>query len=401
MQALQQLTWGFEHRQADVVEHALEQLFNDAQSSQQAALILDQNRSNNWATLVWHWSRAATIWHTVARSDASVAQIFQELKNALSSLYDEMRNENSGNWFVPIAALLCRYLVQCAARVQVERSDPLRTDRDRRARLAEAETIIKRGLALMINDRSAEISESKKLGALGMIVYLLRIYFALNNLRMCASLVRTVESPGFPPLDDAFPLDQRVTYHYFVGRIALYEDRYVEAETHLAFAAHHCPVRYERNRKRIWTYLVPVRLLQGRLPSVRLLRKYRLRVYERLREAVIYGDIRQFDDVLRRYGEFFIQSGLLFTVEKLRLIVYRNRFRVAVRLLNSTRIPLAALQCALTDPKPALDELECLVANLIYRGFIRGYVSHQKKYLVTSAKDAFPDIARVSPGVLR
>jgi hypothetical protein len=37
-----------------------------------------------------------------------------------------------------------------------------------------------------------------------------------------------------------------------------------------------------------------------------------------------------------------------------------------------------------------LDEVECLTANLIYHGFIKGYVSHEKAMVVLSKKNAFP-----------
>jgi hypothetical protein len=36
------------------------------------------------------------------------------------------------------------------------------------------------------------------------------------------------------------------------------------------------------------------------------------------------------------------------------------------------------------------DELECILANLIYQGYVKGYISHQLKVLVVSAKNAFP-----------
>lgn len=36
------------------------------------------------------------------------------------------------------------------------------------------------------------------------------------------------------------------------------------------------------------------------------------------------------------------------------------------------------------------DEVECILANLIYRGIIRGYIAHAKRYLVLSKQNAFP-----------
>ena len=37
-----------------------------------------------------------------------------------------------------------------------------------------------------------------------------------------------------------------------------------------------------------------------------------------------------------------------------------------------------------------LDEIECILANLIFQGFVRGYLSHSKGTLVLSKRDPFP-----------
>jgi hypothetical protein len=48
-----------------------------------------------------------------------------------------------------------------------------------------------------------------------------------------------------------------------------------------------------------------------------------------------------------------------------------------------------------------LDELECILANLIYRKLIKGYVSHKPPALVLSnkgTKEAFPPLSGISLG---
>ena len=42
------------------------------------------------------------------------------------------------------------------------------------------------------------------------------------------------------------------------------------------------------------------------------------------------------------------------------------------------------------DEELDLDELQCLLANLIATSLVKGYISHEKRILVLS-KDAFPD----------
>jgi hypothetical protein len=37
-----------------------------------------------------------------------------------------------------------------------------------------------------------------------------------------------------------------------------------------------------------------------------------------------------------------------------------------------------------------LDELECMIANQIYIGYIKGYISHENRLLVLGKTDPFP-----------
>ena len=42
-----------------------------------------------------------------------------------------------------------------------------------------------------------------------------------------------------------------------------------------------------------------------------------------------------------------------------------------------------------------MDEAECIVANLIHKKYIKGYISHAQRKLVVSKKDAFPLLKNV------
>lgn len=105
----------------------------------------------------------------------------------------------------------------------------------------------------------------------------IKIYFRLNTLRLCKNLIRTVDSrqvctPGSlrlllpavaacPPLYiacllltwlppsspaqfadfDAFPASQRVTYKFYVGRLAVFDENYVRRRRLAAgTSAHGC-----------------------------------------------------------------------------------------------------------------------------------------------------------------
>jgi hypothetical protein len=40
-----------------------------------------------------------------------------------------------------------------------------------------------------------------------------------------------------------------------------------------------------------------------------------------------------------------------------------------------------------------VEEAECFVANMIYKGFMKGYISHEQQIVVLSKNNAFPRLA--------
>lgn len=69
-------------------------------------------------------------------------------------------------------------------------------------------------------------NKDKKLAALDVVNVSIKIYFRLNTLRLCKNLIRTVDSRQFAAFD-AFPAAQRVTYKFYVGRLAVFDENYV------------------------------------------------------------------------------------------------------------------------------------------------------------------------------
>lgn len=61
---------------------------------------------------------------------------------------------------------------------------------------------------------------------------------------------------------------------------------------------------------------------------------------------------------------------------------------------KNTRLNLEHVQIGfrLSGLNMTIEEVECIIANLIFKGFIKGYISHEKSILVLSNSDAFPMI---------
>lgn len=60
-----------------------------------------------------------------------------------------------------------------------------------------------------------------------------------------------------------------------------------------------------------------------------------------------------------------------------------------------TRVPISTLHAALvvSGVDMPIEEAECLVANMIYKGYMRGYVSHEKQMIVLAQQNTFPKVA--------
>ena len=85
------------------------------------------------------------------------------------------------------------------------------------------------------------------------------------------------------------------------------------------------------------------------------------------------------------------------------MIAYRNFFRRVHELspeASRSKLDLGAFRrcLAATGVEMDIDEIECVLANLIYSGYVKGYISHQHGKLVVSKGVAFPPLSEVSAG---
>jgi hypothetical protein len=128
-------------------------------------------------------------------------------------------------------------------------------------------------------------SSSKKVGVIGIVNELFIIYFYLNTLRLCKNLIKPVEAKKLHiPGTGGVTTGQYVTYLYYTGRLYLFEDQYIDAETNLQLSyditsyaittstttslSSLSTTAAFRNQRRILRYLIPVKLYRGRLPTI-------------------------------------------------------------------------------------------------------------------------------------
>lgn len=308
---------------------------------------------------------------------AALVQFFVKL---LSSQKDD-------NWPLPIMYTVCLDLRLFAGKADSQLSSKGGKPGETLEKAAEHIMSCFRTCAL---DSKSTEDVTKRWGMLNIVNQLFKIYFRVNKLHLCKPLIRAIESS---PLKDRYPKSQQVTYKYYVGRKHMFDNNFKEAEEYLKFAFEHCHVKSRANKRSILIYLIPVKMLLGQMPEEMLLKKYDLLQFKEVVLAVKQGNLLRLNDALENNEKFFIKCGIYLILEKLKVITYRNLFKKVTLLMKTHQIPIDAFLVALRMMKVEdidSDETQCIIANLIYEGKIKGYISHQHQKLVVSKQNAFP-----------
>ncbi len=144
--------------------------------------------------------------------------------------------------------------------------------------------------------------------------------------------------------------------------------------------------------KKITFYPLFLKMNLGIMPSAKVASEYGFHEFVNLGEAVRKGDNMAFQKIIDENQTIFIQHGIYLVLEYVRMISYRNLFRRIYLLQNNTKLLLSSFEAALQYLGEDVDSdaVECLLANLIFQGRIKGYISHEKKFMIVSKTDAFP-----------
>ncbi|XP_022245399.1 PCI domain-containing protein 2-like [Limulus polyphemus] len=305
-----------------------------------------------------------------------------------------LQGQKDENWALPIMYTLCLDLRIFAGSADLQLS--------KRGKGKPGETLEKAAELLMgcfrvcASDNRSSQEDSKRWGMLNLVNQLFKIYFKINKLHLCKPLIRAIDSSN---LKDQFSISQLVTYRYYVGRKSMFESDFKNAEEYLTFSFQKCHKKATRNKRLILIYLIPVKMLLGHMPSMQLLTKYDLKQFSEVVKAVTEGNLLRLSAAMTANEAFFIKCGIYLILEKLKIITYRNLFKKVSLILKTHQIPIDAFLLALKFMQVEdidLDEVHCILANLIYEGKIKGYMSHQHQKLVVSKQNAFPPLSSIS-----
>ena len=152
-----------------------------------------------------------------------------------------------------------------------------------------------------------------------------------------------------------------------------------------------------KNRLVIIQYYLITQMCLGIMPRPILGSVYGLHELLSLGNAVKRGDLKNFEKILSSNQRSLIRAGVYLVLEQAKIIAYRCLAKRICSITESTRINLASFESAMQwmGEDVDLDEIECILANLIFQGKIKGYLSHQKRYLIVSKGEPFPSAAIV------
>ena len=287
-----------------------------------------------------------------------------------------------------------------------------------------------------ITERSNLNLKSRKWGTYRSASLLLRIYFNLGQLNLVQNLLKALNSCELPEIDD-FPRSHTVTFNYFLGRYHFEREEFQLSENCFIFCFERlrdagCKGYYhntfsvdvDTNEKdsniisssqlnSVLHFLIAIKLISNlKKPKIELISLFKSEnnriFYNNLFKIISSGDFKKFkEEILKQNYHQLLRIGSLGVYEKLFLLILRQKI---IRIYNltekSTRISLILLNnlCnfGIKDGNSdtssyessqlpnSLDDLTCLVANLISRGLIRGYISEEKNFLVLSSQNPFP-----------
>ncbi|KAI9253382.1 hypothetical protein BDA99DRAFT_519629 [Phascolomyces articulosus] len=266
-----------------------------------------------------------------------------------------------------------------------------------RKKLEEAANVMSKSFTLCITDRNMGNS-SKKYGTYRMVGLLFRTYFQLKQQNLCKNILRAVRAADLPDITE-FPKCDRVTFRYYLGRLYFLQEEYSKAENELDLAFRECSNTSPKNKELILQTLLPIRLMRGVMPSRELLRRFPKinEIYGNIVIAIKSGNIRAFILRLQQAEHALFRQGTYLAVEKAQNIVMRQLFRKVYLQLDSPRIHISVFQTALNTAGMDVDlaETEWMLANMIFKGYMKAYLSHEKMFAVLSKANPFPKVSSI------
>lgn len=116
-------------------------------------------------------------------------------------------------------------------------------------------------------------------------------------------------------------------------------------------------------------------------------------------DALQRAKFKDYDAAIERFQKVWIKRGIYLLMDKLRVILWRNLLKKVHKIVEKDQIPMEIIQKAvqLSGGDESLEECVCIISNLIYERYVKGYIfqSEDKKVLVLKrGGDGFPSLSK-------
>lgn len=196
-----------------------------------------------------------------------------------------------------------------------------------------------------------------------------------------------------------YPNNEVVEFMFNRGKINAIYSKLGPAQKDLLYAFHHTPFIEKNNRRLILAYLVPVQMCLGQLPTLDLINKYNLGMYQYLSLAIQQGNLALYDESLESNQFLFIKLGLFDLVIKARQLVFLQILKAVHSTWGDSKVPTTLFHEAISK-HGEFDFLhaETIIASLIKNGFVKAYMSHPLQKIAFSQANPFPTIEPPAEG---
>lgn len=401
-------------------------------SARLAFLLSTYSNSRNVADLDIHY--VSSNFQFIQEEKKNILLSYVNLNKAINS-YDVVGSFNTCNellkklnrfaeqktvWIVKSLIVTTKNLIQYAIKADeyIEKnpavflSQKALGDFEHESCLIKAARTIHNSFKLCLNDRNEEVFESRRNSVYFFVGQELKIYFRLQNRDLAKNMEKVLISKQ-RDLPDLSSIDKShaITYLYYSGAIACGEGDFKTAYLKFKHAFQLCERSDLKHKESILIYLIPLKfLITRKYPNLNKLKLFSQNhdIYLPIIQSLLYGDLKKFDKSFETFEIFFLKKNLYLVLENLRTFVILKLIKRIYKLEHDSshmKIGLIARGLefsinhinnqSLTRKKNAIsifstDETECILANLIYSGHIKGYLSHTNGVLVLSKKDPFP-----------
>ncbi|XP_050429892.1 PCI domain-containing protein 2 [Adelges cooleyi] len=309
----------------------------------------------------------------------------------LQNIVKYLQTSENENWMVPLANTICvdlRYLLNAYDKFDsTKKNIKLERYNDFQKKFIDVMMMYFR---ICSGDIRAPSRLTKRWTIMFIVNQMLQVYHKIKKFHLTTGLTKTI---FMCPDKNIFPVAHFVTFYYFTGCKEIFEGKFNDARENLTLAFESCHKCSVKNKKLILKKLIPLNMLQGVMPSKSLLKKYDLELFGELSDYLKMGNVRKFRECIDTNEVYYMKCGVYLVLQKLLNLVYRNLLKKFFLIAKNHIIPveqIAAILRKFDDPETNFDQAQSLLVNLIYRGTLRGYLSHAHKKVVLSKKDAFP-----------